>query len=202
MSKPVYLSPQLFVGEGKERKCYRHPTESDRCIKLLHPGIRSNSFWAEIRYFRKLQRRGVAFKHLTRYHGLIDTSLGKGAIYDLVLDDDDRISQSLPSYLAQQDAEINIWIAREIERLKQNLYDQWIVCHDLNPTNILVQRLSYNDYRLVVINGVGHNHIIPLANYSPSFARKQLVREWNRHHREWYANYPVLQATLTPYPVA
>jgi len=199
MSEPVYLPPQLFVGEGKERKCYRHPTEFDRCIKLPHPAIRSSRFRSEIRFYRSLQSRGVDFSHLTRYHGLIDTSLGRGTIYDLVLDDDGRISKSLPHYLAQQDPAMTHRIVLELERLKQNFYDQWIVFHDLNPTNILLRRLSYDDYRLVVIDGMGHNHFIPLANYSPSFARKKLVRAWNRRHREWYASYPVLQRALKPY---
>ena len=30
------------------------------------------------------------FRYLTGFHGLIDTNLGKGAIFDLVLDDDGR----------------------------------------------------------------------------------------------------------------
>jgi hypothetical protein len=199
MSEPVYLSPQLFIAEGTERKCYRHPTEPDLCIKVLHPEVRPRQLWRELRYYRRLQRRGVDFTHLTRYRGLIDTSLGKGAIFDLVLDDDERISHSLAHYLALEDRDVNSWIVDEVERLKQDLYDQWIACHDLNPTNILVKRLSYDQYRLVVINGVGHNHVFPLASYSSAYARKKLVRAWNRRYQQWYAAFPTVLQTLKPY---
>ena len=200
MSEPVYLSPQLFVAEGSDRKCYRHPTAADRCIKLLHPEIRPARFRSELRYYRRLERRGVDFSHLTRYRGMIGTSLGNGAVFDMVLDDDDRISRHLVDYLAQQDPDVNRWIIAEIERLQQNLYQQWIVCHDLNPRNILVKRLSYDEYRLVVINGIGDDDFIPLASYSPACARRKLVNVWNRDYRDWYASFPAVQRALKPFP--
>ena len=86
----------------------------------------------------------------------------------------------------------------EIEALKQDLFDQWIVVHDLNPSNILVQRQAYDRYRLVVIDGVGHNHFIPLASYSPGFARKKLTRVWNRRFHQWYSAFPAVLKLLKP----
>jgi hypothetical protein len=200
MSEKLSLPPQLFVAEGTDRKCFRHPTDEQCCIKVLHPDTRPGRFWRELRYYRSLQRRGVDFSHLTPYHGVVDTSLGRGAIFDLVLDDDARISRSLHHYLAQNDREFNAWVVEEIERLKQDLYDQWVVYHDLNPTNILVKRLGYDEYRLVVIDGIGHNHFVPLASYSARLARKKLVRVWNRRYQQWYSAFPVIARALTPYP--
>jgi sulfite reductase beta subunit-like hemoprotein len=81
------------------------------------------------------------------------------------------------------------------------MYDQWIVFHDLNPGNILVQRLGFDEFRLVVIDGIGHNHFIPLASYSSGFARKKLVRVWNRRYRHWYAAFPSVIGRLRPYPI-
>ena len=77
-----------------------------------------------------------------------------------------RVSRSLEHYLAEDDRRFNDWMVDEIENLKQDLYDQWVVFHDLNPTNILVQRIGFDEYRLVVIDGIGHNHFIPLASFS------------------------------------
>jgi len=200
MSEKLSLPPQLFVAEGTDRKCFRHPTDERRCIKVLHPDTRPGRFWRELRYFRSLQRRGVDFSHLTPYRGMVNTNLGRGAIFDLVLDDDGRISRSLHHYLGKNDGEFNARMVEEMERLKQNLYDQWIVFHDLNPTNILVKRLGYDEYRLVVIDGIGHNHFVPLASYSATLARKKLVRVWNRRYQQWYSAFPPVARALKPYP--
>jgi hypothetical protein len=200
MSEKLQLSPPLFIAEGTDRKCFRHPDDESRCVKVLHPDTETDRFWREIRYYSRLQRRAVDFRHLTPCRGLIETNLGKAAIFDLVLDDDGRISRSMAYYLAENDRRFNDWIVAEIEQLKQNFYDQWIVFHDLNPTNILVKRLGFDEFRLVVIDGIGHNHFIPLASYSAAFARKKLVRVWNRRYRQWYATFPVVARGLRPYP--
>lgn len=201
MSEELVLAPHLFVAEGTDRKCYRHPADERRCIKVLHPDTRPARFRRELRYYRRLHRRGVDFVHLTPFHGLVDTNLGRGAVFDLVLDDDLRISRSLHHYLAKNDRAFNAWIVDEIEYLKQNLYDQWIVFHDLNPTNILVKRLGFDSYHLVVIDAIGDNHFVPLASYSARFARRNMVRAWNRRYRQWYAQFPIIARALKPYPV-
>jgi hypothetical protein len=200
MSEKLQLSPPLFVAEGTDRKCFRHPDDDSRCVKVLHPDTEAARFWREIRYYSRLQRRCADFRHLTPYRGLIETNLGKAAVFDLVLDDDGRISRSLAYYLAENDRRFNDWVVDEVEQLKQNFYDQWIVFHDLNPTNILVKRLGFDEFRLVVIDGIGHNRFIPLASYSAAFARKKLVRVWNRRYRQWYATFPLGARGLKPYP--
>ena len=199
MSDKVSLSAQLFVAEGTDRKCFRHPDNSNLCIKVLHPERRAGRFWREIRYYSSLRRRDADFLHLARFHGLVDTNLGKGAVFDLVLDDDARVSKSLDHYLSQNDRGFNDWVVGEIERLKQNLYQEWIVFHDLNPTNILVKRLGFDDFSLVVIDGIGHNHSVPLASYSRRFARKKIIRVWNRRYPQWYVAFPSVLRRLKPY---
>jgi len=200
MSERLSLPPHLFVADGTDRKCFRHPADGRRCIKVLHPDTRPGRFWRELRYYRSLQRRGVDFSHLTPYRGMVKTSLGRGAVFDLVLDDDGRISRSLHDYLGKSDGDFNARMVAEMECLKQDLFDQWIAFHDLNPTNILVRRLGYDDYRLVVIDGIGHNHFVPLASYSAALARKKLVRAWNRRYQQWYSAFPLIARALKPYP--
>ncbi len=199
MSDTVSLSAQHFIAEGTDRKCFRHPTESHYCIKVLHPERRPGRLWREIKYYSSLQQRGVDFRHLTRFHGFIDTSLGRGAVFELVVDDDQRVSKSLDYYLRQNDARFNAWIVEAIEALQQDFYDQWIVFHDLNPTNILVKRLGFDEFRLIVIDGIGHNHFFPLASYSSKLARKKLTRVWNRRYRQWYCAYPSVLNELKKY---
>ena len=201
MPDTVSLSSKHFVAEGTDRRCYRHPDDPNYCIKVLLPERRSGRFWREINYYKSLQHRGVEFSHLAEFHGLIDTSLGKGAIFELVLDADGQVSKSLDYYLARENEHFNSRAIMEFETLKQYFYAQWIVFHDLNPTNILVKQLGLDKFRLIVIDGVGHNHFIPLANYSRSLARRKLTRVWNRRYRQWYTAYPSVLHRLTPYLV-
>jgi len=132
---------------------------------------------------------------------MVDTNLGQGAIFEMVRDDDGQVSKSLNYYLAQENECFNSQVTTEIETLKQYFYTQWIVFHDLNPTNILVKRLGLDKFLLIVIDGIGHNHFIPLASYSSSFARRKLTRVWNRRYRQWYEAYPSVLHHLTPYLV-
>jgi hypothetical protein len=198
-SDTVSLPAQLLVAEGSYFKCFRHPAKAYYCIKILRPEHHPGYFWRRVNYFSRLQRRGIFMEHIAAFHGLIDTSLGKGAIFEMVLDDDKRISKSLDYYLAQNDRRFNAWVIEEIEALKQCLYDQWVTCYDLNPTNILVQRLGFDEFRLVIIDGIGHNQFIPLASYSRILARKKLMRVWNRRYQQWYADYPSVLRRLKPY---
>jgi hypothetical protein len=119
----------------------------------------------------------------------------------MVLDDDQRVSRSLDHYLSMNDKRFNAWVTREIESLKQCLYDLWIACYDLNPANILVKRLGFDEFRLVVIDGIGHNQLIPVASYSSALARKKLISAWNLGYQQWYAAYPSVLRRLKPYLV-
>ena len=200
MSDPLQLSPQHFIAEGSERSCFRHPADAGLCVKPMQPPMRPGRLWREMHYYRGLQRRGVDFRHLARYQGMRNTNLGRANLFELVVDDDGRISQSLAHYLERQDADFNDWAARQIEQLKQDFYDQWIVCHDFDPTNILVQRLSYDQYRLVVINGIGRNPLLAFSDFIPACARSRLVQAWNRRYHQWFAAFPDLLRRLKPYP--
>lgn len=118
-------------------------------------------------------------------------------MFDLVLDDDARISRSLHHYLAHNDRAFNAWVVDAIEALKQHLYREWIVFHDLNPYDILVQRLGFDEFRLVIIDGIGHDHAIPLASYSKAYARNRLAYTWNRRYPQWYSQFPVIARAET-----
>jgi hypothetical protein len=204
MRDRVFLSSAEFVGAGTDRECYRHPARPEYCIKILLPERHPRRFRREIRYYRRLAMRRLDWRRTTRYHGMVNTNLGKGAIFDLVLDYDGSVSQSLESCLDRRDPAFDDWAVHDLNALTREFYHRWVVFHDLNPANLLVQRLDAEHKRLVVIDGIGHNHFLSVANYSPAFARRKLVRVWNRRYRQWYASYPAVVAGLerfvTPNP--
>jgi hypothetical protein len=196
MRDRISLSATEFIGAGTDRECYRHPSHPEYCIKILRAERHPRRFRREIRYYRRLASRRIDWRRMTRYHGMVQTNLGQGAIFDLVLDHDGGISKSLEYYLQRDEPDFDTWAIRELNALARDFYDRWIVFHDLNPSNLLVQRLGGGSKRLVVIDGIGHNHFLSVANYSPAFARRKLVRVWNRRFRQWYAPYPAVLAGL------
>lgn len=200
MRDRISLSADDFVGAGTDRECYRHPFRPEYCIKVLRPERHPRRFRREVRYYRRLKFRRIGWQRLACYRGMVDTNLGLGAIFDLVLDEGGEVSRSLEHYLARDDSDFNSWACGDLNALTRDLYAQWIVFHDLNPGNILVQRLDAARKRLVVIDGIGHNHFLSVASYSPGFARKKIVRVWNRRYSQWYAPWPPFAAALQPYP--
>ena len=199
MRASVILSDDHFIAEGTDRKCYRHPRFPDRCIKVLHPHRHRRRSYREIRYFRRLCRRDIEWQRLTRYHGQVETNLGRGGVFELVADHNGEVSKSLEYYLQREDAAFLQWASEDLNTLTRELYDQWVVFHDLNPSNIVVRRTAPGEQRLVVIDGIGHNQFLPVANYLPAYARRKIVRVWNRRHRQWYAPYPAMLERLEAY---
>ena len=195
----VSLPGSLLVGEGSYYRCFQHPTAAHYCIKVLLPQHHSVRFRRYVNYFKALHRRGIYLDHIAAFHGLINTSLGRGAIFEMVLDDDQRVSKSLDHYLTLNDKRFNAWVIREIESLKQAFHQHWIAGYDLNPGNILVKRLGFDEFRLVVVGGIGHNHALPLASYSRVCARKKLANAWNLGYQQWYVAYPSVLRRLKPY---
>lgn len=195
----ISLPASLLVAEGYYFRCFQHPTAAHYCIKLLHPQHHPARFVRRVNYFKALHRRGIYLDHIAAFHGLVNTSLGKGAIFEMVLDDDRRVSKSLDHYLALNDKRFNTWVIREIESLKQSFHHYWIAGYDLNPTNVLVKRLGFDEYRLVAVGGIGDNQAFPLASYSRKCARKKLISAWNQGHQQWFAEYPSVLTRLKPY---
>lgn len=195
----ISLPASLLVAEGDYFSCFQHPTAAHYCIKLLHPQHHPARFRRRVNYFKALHRRGIYLDHIAAFHGLVNTSLGRGAIFEMVLDDDRRVSKSLCHYLALNDKQFDSWVIREIESLKQSLHDYWIAGYDLNPNNVLVRRLGFDEFRLVVVGGIGDNQAFPLASYSRKCARKKLISAWNQGHQQWFAEYPSVLTRLKPY---
>jgi hypothetical protein len=135
----------------------------------------------EAAYYRKLARMRPdhSYTHIPRFHGLVETNLGRGGVFDLIRDEcDGRISRSLTDYLVagEVSAEDPRWKEAHRRYLK-TLYDEAVIIRDFNPGNVCVRRMSDGGYRLVTIDGIGHRDLIPLCDWFPWFARRKLKRQ-------------------------
>lgn len=177
----IELDPGTLVGKGLHRECYVHPNNPEQCVKIVVAGT-SNENHREAKYYRLLARRGISWEMLARFHGLVATNLGEGAIFDLVRDHDGQVSRTLAHYLASGEPPVSEGenLARMLADLKTYLLRNRVITMTLKSKNVLFQRISASAGKLVIIDNVGNSDFIPLANYSAGLARLKIQRKWRR----------------------
>jgi hypothetical protein len=176
----IELKTDDLIGRGRTRCCYRHPDDPDKCIKIDHRK-HGGPTAKEAAYYRKLARMrpDFSYQHIPRFHGFVDTNLGKGGVFDLIRDETDgQISRPLNDYIhaGEVSADDPLWREAHSHYLK-TLYDEAIIIRDFNPGNVCARRMRDGGYQLVTIDGIGHRDFIPLCDYFPWFARRKLRRQ-------------------------
>lgn len=167
------------IGKGKERVCYVHPDDPQKAIKISSGAISEQSR-REIKFYRKLQKRNrVTDEHVPGFHGTCETSLGRGIVVDLIRDYDGEISKPLNWYLAEGYPIEEF--APYLEALKQSfLHNLIIFNHDMTVGNLLFQKTSESNARLVAIDGLGDVVALDWLDIFPSLVRKKIFRRWTR----------------------
>ncbi len=174
----ITLNEHLLIGEGRNRKCYLHPKDLNLCIKVSSKrGLRSAK--REINYFKRLHKRGKSFAMIADYMGEIQTSEGRGDLYQLIRDHDGSISKNLEYYLSLQNASITATMIMLIDNLRKYLIEEYILISDLDLDNILVQKDVFGNFKLLVIDGIGDNNQIPLLEYIKPLGMKRSARKWS-----------------------
>lgn len=174
------LDETCLVGRGAHRECHRHPEDGNLCIKIVVFGDGSESR-REKQYYRHLNRRQISWDMIPRFHGDVETNLGRGSVFDLILDSDGKVSKSLRYYLSSK-AELRAHhedLSRALYALKNYLLDQRIITMRLKPKNIACKKMKSGSFRLFVIDNIGNSDFIPICNHSRFMARKKILRKWS-----------------------
>ena len=177
----IEIDTHAMIGKGLHRECFVHPEDSNLCVKIVVAG-KSDENRREASYYTRLDRRGVSWEMLPRFHGLVQTNLGEGAIFDLVRDYDGPVSHTLAHYLASKrlTAEHATVLRPALANLKSYLLQNRIITMTLKPKNILFQQYAAGEGRLVIVDNIGNSDFIPLANHSKWLARRKIQRKWRR----------------------
>lgn len=99
----IRLSEQSPLGTGRHRKCYAHPEDAQRCIKIVyHRGDGGDKeIRRELKYYAHLGRRLKDWSGIPRYHGTVETDCGTGYVYDVIADFDGKPSITLTEFAEQ-----------------------------------------------------------------------------------------------------
>ena len=87
---PIGSSDPLIVGVGHHRTCYIHPQDASKCIKVIHNPVKHafNEVKREVGYYRYLAKHLKDWRGIPRFYGAVETNLGRGFVYDRIIDFD------------------------------------------------------------------------------------------------------------------
>ena len=180
--------------EGGNRRCYVHPENSYRCLKVTiqnqskkakqdapwYKKFRSESkFDDNMREQKAYAQRALKkdspekWKHLARWHGMVETSLGLASETDLIRDNQNNIAITLEKYLFTYG--MTDEIQKAIEEFETWLRSSLVLTKNIIPHNIV---LGYQDGKIVlkIIDGLGSKSYLPLTYISNMFARRYVER--------------------------
>ena len=115
----INLSDATPFAEGGNRKCYVHPNNPDRCLKVIHSGLlekiiknkpwykklrSKNSFDDNLREESAYKQKALkgnnpkVWDHLAKWYGMCETDVGKASETELITNDN-QIAETLENYL-------------------------------------------------------------------------------------------------------
>lgn len=185
---------------GGNRHCFIYKKnktpEEFRCIKIIRPErtpkirrkkqkfikkfLPLKNFDENLQEYNtyKLIKKHIgdaAFQLIPQCYGYRDTDLTTGLSFELISDYDNKISQSLKQYLWLNGVTPPLQLA--LDKFKQNWHKLGMPSKNLLLHNMVVQKFSENDYRIVVIDGLGWPNAMFYAYYLPFIARKKAKRK-------------------------
>ncbi|AMX03523.1 YrbL family protein [Microbulbifer thermotolerans] len=201
----IDLSDSTPFASGGNRLCFRHPQDPALCVKVMRPGRcaelvarapwykrwRGESYFDDnLReqqgYAQRALRQGddALWRHLPRWYGIRETSLGPGAVTDMILDARGEPAPTLRQYLNSQGLDDRIHPA--MERFCDWLRRHRVLTKNLIPHNLVV-REEKGQLELYLIDGLGSAAFLPLPAhfdyFADSYIERRIARMWLR--TEW-----------------
>ena len=176
----IELNKNDELARGTNRACFAHPLDSNKCIKITISNDFSES-QKEIEYYKFLEKKNISWKYISKYYGQVNTNLGKGEVFDLIKDYDGSVSRTLSSYLQNDEKTKSILNPFPLlQILKDYTLKEEVIVKDLNTKNMLYQKISNSEVRLILIDGVVNNDFLPFSKYISYFTRRKILRLWKR----------------------
>ena len=182
MKNLIQLTEKDYISKGLHRKCYHHPDDQNKCIKVNYNDGAEEETNREIAYYKHLIKRKISWDVLANYYGPVTTNFGQGHVFELIRDYDGKIATPLEKYLYDEQLTQQYYSALVIslKALKTALLKDRIITMTIKSKNILFQHLSSEKNRLIIIDNIGNSTFIPIANYVGFFAKAKIERTWQR----------------------
>lgn len=206
---PLSLAGIEPFGVGGRRKCYVHPLDPSKCVKVLRQddkrtrrhkksrlipsSIRrehDNNEDERIVLERIEKRLGHEMReHLPKCYGYHPTDEGPGLVLDLVRDADGKISRTLRELFTEGFEPKQF--RQAFDEFSAFLLQNRILTRNLHDHNLVASHREDGSWKLYLIDGVGDPAWLPLARWSKSLARKKVRKRidaaWPRFEAFWQA---------------
>lgn len=188
----VDLDSDSLIGEGHSRYCYAHPTDFDKVIKIKkkHKVGRRDPNVIEYIYLKKLFSDDFKYMlHIAPCFGWVDTSEGTGLMFQRIYNYDSSTSKSLSEVIHNKLLPKSV-LDKIVADLRKFVFKEHILFYDANCSNVLVQEVSKNHYRLVIIDGIGARKNGFKYWFRRHFSRISMVKvrhEWDSFMREYHS---------------
>jgi hypothetical protein len=187
----ILLTDKDLLAKGGERACYIYPSDNTKVIKTIFAqGLHNNQNELEYTYMQYLERKGVDLSHITKCFGFVDTNIGKGLVYDRVIDFDNTPSKSFRYYVANkllsQEAQEKL-----IEELRIYLNKNLILFVDTSLTNLFCKQYEKDKFRLIIIDGLGAKRTgvkFWLYRNSKIYTKYKIQRQWEKFIKMYKAD--------------
>ncbi len=175
----IELDDSYLIASGTNRACYIHPNDKNKCIKVVISGNHKESN-DEMKYLKLLEKRSISWEMLAHFYGTVETNYGIGEVVELIRDYDGSISKKLVYYLSDEKRTKEILNPiLLLEKLKKYTLQELIIVKDLHVVNIVYQKFSQTDGRLVIIDGTSNNEFIPISTYISYFTKRKINKKWD-----------------------
>jgi len=179
----IVLNEDLLIAKGSERACYNYPNDNTKVIKIIFAeGTHNNQNKLEYIYMNYLIKKNTDLSSITKCYGYIDTNIGKGLIFDKVLDFDSAPSKSFRYYLANKLISYDEQKALLLN-LQEYLEQNDILFIDTSLTNIFCKKINDTKYTLIIVDGLGAKRMgIKFWLYLniPLYAKYKMKRQWKK----------------------
>ncbi len=177
------LDESMFIAKGSERKCYIHPEDDSKLIKIqFDNSIGRNQNDVDVFYYNYMTKHKKSFSHIPAFHGEVETNYGPGLVFSLIREYDKQPSKTFEQVVQEKllSPELEIKL---LSSLKRYLNENSIVFGDVVLSNVLCQEYEQGKYRLMIIDGLGSrrfNFKFWLQTHSSFFTKLRIKKQWRK----------------------
>lgn len=192
MNKTIILDDKHLLAKGGERACYINPNNSQQIIKVIYTTSKTHNNQNELEntYMTYLMKKNVDMSHIAKCYGYINTNLGKGLVYERIMDFDGTATNSFRFYIANKLLSKQIQ-EQLIQELKTYLETNLILFVDTSLTNIFCQQYEKDKFKLIIIDGLGAKRTgfkFWLYRNSKFYTKYKIKRQWDKFMKMYKAD--------------
>ena len=181
MGNMLYLDESMLLGEGASRKCYSHPKDKKKCLKIEKKSGTINRQDLESYHIVK----SILNSYLAGYDDeLVETNMGAALVCELIFDEDGQPSESFAEY--KQTQKPSPQLKDQFLHFFNLLQKNDLFFYDFNPKNFIVQKVPDGvRLRYIDLKSFKKTRTAFAIEKIPYFAKRKLKRRIERFIKKY-----------------